>query len=75
MGQSKMPITKDNKVHKCCARTLSVNSTYLEKQIQATKSSNPIGLEKQYCRPTHNPLMLNIEKNKKSFSSISIMVL
>jgi hypothetical protein len=29
MGQSKMPITKDNKVHKCCPRTLSVNSTYL----------------------------------------------
>jgi len=32
MGQSKnMPITIDNKVHKCCARTLSVNSTYLKK--------------------------------------------
>jgi hypothetical protein len=39
-----MPITKDNKVHKCCARTLSVNSTYLKKKFQATKSSNPIGL-------------------------------
>jgi len=33
------------------------------KQIQTTKSSNPIGLKKKLFKLTHNFVMVNIENN------------
>ncbi len=44
---------------------------WLRKQIQITKSENPFGLKIKNFRPTHNPILLNIE-NIDPFLSFSI---
>jgi hypothetical protein len=40
---------------------LLFQSRWLRKQIQITKFDNPISLKIKIFRPTHNPILLNIE--------------
>jgi hypothetical protein len=50
---------------------LLLHSRWLGKkrrQIQTTKSSNPIGLKKIIFYPTHNPILLNMVKSGPLFN-------